>query len=88
MLPAMIEKLKEFLHQRRNSYKRLFHFENRDAQVVLTDLAKFCRAHESTFNPDERTHALLEGRKEVWLRLQQHLNMTEEELWLLYSRKG
>jgi hypothetical protein len=84
----LIERAREFLHQRRNSYKRLFHFENRDAQVVLTDLAKFCRAHESTFNPDERTHALLEGRKEVWLRLQQHLNMTEEELWLLYSRKG
>jgi hypothetical protein len=84
----LIERAREFLHQRRNSYKRLFHYENRDAQVVLEDLAKFCRAHESTFNPDERTHALLEGRKEVWLRLQQHLNMTEEELWLLYSRKG
>ena len=82
----MIEKLREFLSQRRNAYLRLFNLENRDVQFVLQDLAKFCRAHESTFHPDERTHALLEGRREVFQRIQQHLNLTEEELWSLFHK--
>lgn len=82
----MIEKLREFLNHRRNAYRRLLNLDNRDVQFVLEDLAKFCRAHESTFHPDERTHALLEGRREVFNRIQQHLNLTEEELWSLFHK--
>lgn len=82
----MMEKLREFLWQRRNAYRRLFNPENQDVQFVLQDLAKFCRAHESTFHPDDRTHALLEGRREVFNRIQQHLNLTEEELWSLFHK--
>jgi hypothetical protein len=47
---------------------------------VLDDLARFCRAKESTFKPDAREHAVLEGRREVWLRIQRHLEMTPIEL--------
>lgn len=82
----MIEKLMEFLFQRRNAYCRLFKNESPDAKLVLTDLAHFCRAHDSTFHPDERTQALLEGRREVWLRIQRHLNLTEEELWSIFHK--
>jgi hypothetical protein len=81
---------REFLNGRRLAYLRVFDKENEhnpDIKVVMDDLAKFCRAHESTFHPDPRTHALLEGRKEVWYRIQQHLNLTEEELWSLFNRK-
>jgi hypothetical protein len=52
---------------------------------VLKDLAKFCRAHESTFHKDPRAHAVMEGRREVWLRIQNQLNLTDEELWALYQ---
>jgi len=54
-------------------YQRVFH--DRDGKLttsgerVLADLARFCRANESTFHADPRTHALLEGRREVWLRI-------------------
>lgn len=82
----MIEKLREFLNHRRNAYRRLFNLENLDVQFVLQDLAKFCRAHETTFHPDDRTHALLEGRREVLLRIQRHLNLTDEELWSIYNK--
>jgi hypothetical protein len=51
---------------------------------VLVDLARFCRAHESCYNPDPRIHALLEGRREVWLRIQQHAGLTGEQLMALY----
>ena len=28
---------------------------------------------------------MLEGRREVWLRIQNHLNLTQSELWALHS---
>lgn len=55
--------------------------------MVLKDLAKFCRAFDTTFHENERAHALIEGRREVWLRIQNHLNMTPDELWQKYGRK-
>lgn len=79
---------KDFLRSRQQAYLFTFPKENVLAQKVLEDLAHFCRANESTFHPDPRTHAVLEGRREVWLRIQHHLNLSDEELWELYSRKG
>ena len=84
----MIEEVKEYLFKRRRSYCRVFDKANPDVHLILSDLAKFCRAQETCFAADDRTTALLEGRREVLLRIQQHLNMTEEELWSIYSRKG
>ena len=49
-------------------------------QAVLDDLARFCRADETTFHPDPRVHALMEGRREVWLRINEYLNLTPEDL--------
>ncbi len=54
-------------------------------QNVLIDLAKFCRAGESCWRADAREHAVLEGRREVWLRIQQHLRLSSEQLARLYS---
>jgi hypothetical protein len=80
-----IEKAKAFLQGRRQAYRRLFHPGSMDAQVVLSDLAKFCRANETTVTPDARASAVLEGRREVWLRIQQHLQLTEDRSWNLYD---
>jgi hypothetical protein len=82
------QKARDYLTQRRLAYKRVFDPENQDVKFVLEDLARFCRAHESTFDPDQRVHALLEGRKEVWNRLQHHLQMTDQDIWHYYTRKG
>ena len=48
---------------------------------ILVDLADFCRAGESCFHPDARLHAVAEGRREVWLRIQNHLNLSTDELY-------
>lgn len=74
---------KDFLHGRANDYRAVF--SNPIGQRVLADLAKFCRAHESTFNADARLHAVAEGRREVWLRIQRNLELTDEQLWGLYG---
>jgi hypothetical protein len=77
------EQVRRVLMRRRHAYNVTFRAPL--AQEVLRDLARFCRAHESTFNTDARAHAMAEGRREVWLRIQNHLNLTPDELWELYS---
>lgn len=47
---------------------------------VLADLVVFCRAFETTANDP-----ILEGRRQVWIRIMKHLNFTPEELAVLYD---
>lgn len=71
------------------AYNQVFG-HNIHTQIVLTDLAKFCRAHDSTFHKDERAATVMEGRREVWLRIQEHLQLSMEEIYSLHrvSEKG
>lgn len=80
-------KIKNYLMHRQQSYQLTFKKDDLAAKAVLADLAKFCRANETAFNPDQRIHAVLEGRREVWLRIINHLNLSSQELWELYSKK-
>lgn len=80
-----IKKARSVLFKRQNDYLNTFDLNSVSAQAVLKDLAKFCRASESTFHADERIHATLEGRREVWLRIAKHLNLDQETLWDLYK---
>lgn len=82
----MIEKTKSVLRGRKHAYQQTFGGDGAP-EMVLRDLAKFCRANESSFHQDPRAHAVLEGRREVWLRIEKHLNLTTDELWNIYKRK-
>ncbi len=55
---------------------------------VMIDLARFCRANETCFHEDPRKHAVLEGRREVWLRIQNHLGLSPEQLMALYDSRA
>lgn len=79
----MALKARDFLHGRAQDYRTVF--ASPVGQRVLADLAKFCRANESTFHADARLHAVAEGRREVWLRIQRNLELTDEQLWGLYG---
>lgn len=76
---------RDFLSRRRTAYVRTF--LTPFGGEVLEDLARFCRAHESTFHVDPRAHAVAEGRREVWLRIQKHLQLTDDQLWAIYGGK-
>lgn len=78
-----LDKLRVLLGERSYAYRKTFNGPL--AEVVLRDLARFCRAHESTFDADPRVQSSLDGRREVWLRLQHHLKLTPDQLWELYS---
>lgn len=73
-------KLKGILTLRKQAYNITFNKESAQVQRVIKDLAKFCRATTTTFHPDERVHAMLEGRREVFLRIQQHIHLTPDQL--------
>lgn len=84
-LSDQIQKAKAFLRARRIAYRRILDPATVDGAAVLADLAKFCRAHSSTAHPDPHIAARLDGRREVWLRIQEHLQLTDDQLWRLYG---
>lgn len=67
------------------AYRGTFNQKSIHTPIVLRDLAKFCRAYESTFHPDPRVHAVLEGRREVWLRIQEYLELSVDEVYSLHK---
>lgn len=75
----------DVLRNRKRAYQQVF-IQNIASESVLADLARFCRAGKSTFDPDPRVHALIEGRREVWQRIADHLNCTEDELYNIFVR--
>lgn len=76
---------------KRQSYRRLFLREegvlSPDAEVVMTDLRKFCRATGSTamVSPQSGTidpiaMAMAEGRREVFNRINEYLHLKESTI--------
>lgn len=76
-----------FLEGRQQAYQRRLGGVDPDSKAILEDLEKFCRAHETTFHADPRIHAALEGRREVWLRIRDHLQLDSDTLWQRYGAK-
>lgn len=84
-MTALLEKIRDLLFRRQRAYQAVFN--SPVGREVLLDLARFCRAHESTYNADPRIAANLDGRREVWLRIEHHLQMDSETLWSLYNER-
>lgn len=83
MIPELVQRAREFLHARRIAYVATF--STPMSTDVLKDLAKFCRAHKSTAHTDPYLAARLDGRREVWLRIQSHLQLSDDDLWKLHN---
>ena len=76
--------IRRIFGEKRYAYRTTFNGPLAD--VVLKDLARFCSAHKTTFDPNDRINTLAEGRRDVWLRIQAHLQLTDDELWDYYPR--
>ena len=83
---AAIERARQFVFARQTAYRVTFRGPRAD--IVLKDLAKFCRANDSTFHPDARVSDVMIGRREVWLRIQQNLNLSSDDLWKMFGQTG
>lgn len=56
-------------------------------KIALDDLRPFCRARETCVVPGARDATfVLEGRREVWLRIQDFLDRPVEQLVAIYAK--
>lgn len=79
-------------NRRREAYRRTFLGDKGqphiNADVVLADLRRFCRATSPSFTPgDPHATSLLEGRREVWNRIQAFLHLDDEAVYNLTERQ-
>jgi hypothetical protein len=81
----MTKKADDFLADRKRAYTLSFPLDSEAVKAVLKDLEIFCRANESCFHQDPRIHAVLEGRREVYLRIMDHLGMDFESFKAKYK---
>lgn len=84
MIPTMAETL-TFLGLRKKSYQSIFGPSGAIGSDAMKDLAKFCYAAKSTAVPNRDLSMVLQGRREVWLRISEHLHLEPEELSTLYG---
>jgi hypothetical protein len=75
------QKALDEIRRRKQGYVHTFKPEDRFASIVLADLHRFCRGGESTFHIDQRANDVLQGRREVLLRICNYIGMTESELY-------
>jgi hypothetical protein len=73
---------------RKRAYQMLLSdMESAAVKAVLDDLATFCRANETCVIPGDRDRTyVLEGRREVYLRIRDHLELSPEQLLERYTR--
>lgn len=55
-----------------------------DVDIVMTDLAAFCRGYASTFHENERVHARFEGRREAFQRIMDFTRLDHDTLMRIY----
>ncbi len=83
----LIARAKRFLLARKYKYRSVF--LNPNGEAVLADLAVYCFAAQSTIIDGDRDKALVaQGRREVGLRIQSHLRLTDEQIWQLYDGRN
>lgn len=62
-------------------------FNTPAGEAVLLDLTPFCRAKETCVVPGDRDRTyVLEGRREVYLRIRDYLDLTPEQLVEKYTK--
>lgn len=94
----MIDRIRKIIN-RRLAYRRCFLDAEgnltQDAEIVIQDLARFCRLHRSTSivslttrQTDVPASFQAEGRREVILRILGHLHVDDADLVRLTEREA
>lgn len=94
----MMEAMRKLLLRKRQAYRLTFLVDGNpsiQAKIVLADLAKFCRATSPTTivslisgEVDPLASAQADGRREVWLRISQNLNISDADLYRIISQES
>ena len=70
------------LATRARAYRNTFGSKTGDANIVLADLARFCRVGRNAYSATDRETCMRLGRQEVMQRILDTLALTEEQLAL------
>jgi len=82
-IPRWVGQLYEQVRRRKQSYLQ---FKGIGGAAFFADLANFCCANAVEIVKDEQGRLdkdamlILVGRREVWLRIQNHFNLTSQQL--------
>ena len=71
--------MRDELLARSRAYRQTF--DGADSEVVLADLERFCHSNTTTHvEGDSHGTAQLEGRRQVWLRIQGYRNLSDSQI--------
>jgi hypothetical protein len=88
------EEIKAYVSRRKLAYTAVFDGKGTpgDVEIVMLDLARFCRAYTPTFHPtNAKVQDMLEGRREVFQRILSYTRLTQEQLYVKFivdAQKG
>lgn len=77
-----------FLRRRQQAYTAVFATGNAsedDLKFVMLDLAYFTRAYSPTWNENQKVQDLLEGRREVFMRIMDFTSLDHDTLYRKYT---
>jgi len=73
----------EELDKKRRAYQAIF--DGPHGKEVLKDLAEFCGMHRDCFSPCPYTMAHNTGVRKAFLRIQNMLNVTDQQIWEMFE---
>lgn len=73
------------LDKKRRAYQQVF--EGPHGEEVLKDLAEFCGMHRDCFNQCPYTMAHNTGVRKAFLRIQNMLNVTDDQIWEIFENE-
>lgn len=74
------------LKRMRTAYREVFAGESDGVKIVLADLEQFCCARAQTYTENPFESAFNSGKRDVWLRIQNTLGLTEEQIDSIATR--
>lgn len=90
----IVRGIRRILSKRRSAYKALF-APGPACDIVLQDLAKFCRAATTpavvsplTGQIDQSASFIAIGRQEVFHRISQHINIADADLYRIINQES
>lgn len=90
-MPSEQEQINKYIESLKNrtlAYKNCFDTSQLENRAVLTDLALFCRIFTTTEEPGQKEDPkVLEGRRQVFLRIQEHIQFDHLQLYQLHPLK-
>ena len=78
-----LQRTYDLLRNRKINYRLTFMCP--PGQRVLEDLVSYCNVLRTCYRDTDRETARQEGRRDVWLRIQHHLKLTDAQLFKVYN---